>query len=573
MLRFRWKHLLIPAVLVGVLAVAPNDMLGQRPGGFGGGDPGGGRGWGGGGGGWGGGSPGGGMTGGWSGRGGMGGGMGGMSADNVWNMMGGSGKDTIDLNQNPQLKGMMQSRGQAIPADGILRKDSWKAEFEQRMASRGMGGGLGAPGAAPAPAAPTMSVKVIGADGPTSGQPMTMTTSPGSPGMGGPPGGGWGGGGGGWGGGGMSGDDLDRRFREYDKDQNGKISREEASQSRRLGPMFDQYDTNKDGSLDLAEYKGGVAAMMGGGRGPSGDPNQGGGGSGGWGSGGWGGGSPGGWGGGQGDQKREEVEEERPAVFRYGKLPTNLPKYFTDADFDNDGQLGLYEWVKNVGSSEEKLAEFKSLDMNGDGLLTAEEYLRANKMTAVLTPPQGGGGREGFGPPTSPGSASMSPGGGGNWNGGGGGGPQFGGGGRSPGGFDPDRFFKDLDKDGDGKVSREEAASNPMARGLVGSFDQTDTNKDGGISPDEYKAYITARFGGGGGSQFGDRSRGDRGSQDGGPAQYSSGDKSERKEMKREERSNGGGGEQRFRGGPPGGGDSGGGRGSGGGSNPFNNRR
>jgi hypothetical protein len=52
--------------------------------------------------------------------------------------------------------------------------------------------------------------------------------------------------------------------------------------------------------------------------------------------------------------------------------------------------IGLYEWVKLWEVTEAKLAEFKALDLNGDGLLTAEDYLRAQKAAATIPPSPGG---------------------------------------------------------------------------------------------------------------------------------------------------------------------------------------
>jgi len=46
-------------------------------------------------------------------------------------------------------------------------------------------------------------------------------------------------------------------------------------------------------------------------------------------------------------------------------------------------------------------------------------------------------------------------------------------------------FFKKLDADGDGRLSRAEAQAAP---GLAGHFDEIDANKDGFITPDELKA-------------------------------------------------------------------------------------
>jgi hypothetical protein len=68
-------------------------------------------------------------------------------------------------------------------------------------------------------------------------------------------------------------------------------------------------------------------------------------------------------------------ESGRPVVYRPGRLPPGLPAWFEQLDTDGDGQLGLYEWQQ--GGRDEK--EFLALDLNGDGFVTVEELLRAQK--------------------------------------------------------------------------------------------------------------------------------------------------------------------------------------------------
>ncbi len=49
------------------------------------------------------------------------------------------------------------------------------------------------------------------------------------------------------------------------------------------------------------------------------------------------------------------------------------------------------------------------------------------------------------------------------------------------------KTWADVDSDKDGKISKSESASEP-AVGQI--FDQADSNKDGSLTTDEYKAYI-----------------------------------------------------------------------------------
>ena len=98
-------------------------------------------------------------------------------------------------------------------------------------------------------------------------------------------------------------------FRRSDRNQDGRLDREEASSS--LRERFEQYDTNRDGAIDLNEYRPYIQERMGSRgdqRGPGGsfDPRNGSmmssqfpnGPPGGW------GGSPGGWSGGQDNRSR-----------------------------------------------------------------------------------------------------------------------------------------------------------------------------------------------------------------------------------------------------------------------------
>jgi hypothetical protein len=308
--------------------------------------------------------PGGGMGGGGFGGGGMGGGGRGMGDPNqMWDWMA-RGQDSINLNdpQHSRTKERMLQRGEQIPPDGILTRQMFVAAAQQRMAVSG----------APAPGAPGAPVAMVigGAPG-GPGVPMTVA-------MGGPMGGG--------------GEDMaTRRIKEQDRDGDGKVSFNEADD--RLKPNFQKMDRNGDGFLDMEEYR---AATGGGGGGRDRDRN-----------GGMGPGGAGDYGfaGGSGDYGRRDdkrvTEEPKPVAMRYGHLPKDMPEWFDKDDGNKDGQVALHEW-RRAGKD---LSEFYAYDLNADGLVTADEFLRfgvlktENEKIAAINNPDGvrpsfaGGGR------------------------------------------------------------------------------------------------------------------------------------------------------------------------------------
>jgi Ca2+-binding EF-hand superfamily protein len=56
-----------------------------------------------------------------------------------------------------------------------------------------------------------------------------------------------------------------------------------------------------------------------------------------------------------------------------------LPEWFTTLDLDKDGQISLFEWRK----AGRPIATFQEMDLNGDGLLTKEEYLRYVRLKEI----------------------------------------------------------------------------------------------------------------------------------------------------------------------------------------------
>jgi len=197
-------------------------------------------------------------------------------------------------------------------------------------------------------------------------------------GMGGAPGMG-----GGMGPGGFDVDAMaEQRFRQSDVNGDGRITMDEASS--RLKPVFQDVDTNRDGVIDLAEYKAYMASLMGNannrgqngpnggfpGAAPMGDP------SGGFGPNGYGDPNGGGFDK-RGGRDREEKKEPEFAV-RFGKLPEGLPSWWEELDTDKDGQIGLYEW-RAAGRD---MKTFQDYDLNGDQLLAPEEFVRFEKLKA-----------------------------------------------------------------------------------------------------------------------------------------------------------------------------------------------
>lgn len=330
----RSKWITVPAFLAGLLTLATVDSQGQPPG----------------------------RERGDRGPGGPGRGGFSMDPNAMWDRMA-QGQDSINLN-DPRfsfMKGMMERRGEPMPPNGILTKQQFVAGVQQRMAQGGMGGPGGSSPGRFTPPGGTPNVMTYQATPGPDGRP-TFVMQGGPPGMTGLPAG-------------MSNNPdeaIQNFFRRSDRNQDGRIDRDEASSS--LRERFDQYDTNRDGAIDINEFRPYIQERMGG---RGGDQR-------------WPGGSfdprsnstssqfpngpPGGWGGDSNNRSRnsQEDEEERPVVHRYGKLPKGLPSWWDELDTDQDGQIGLYEWRRKSKPT----AEFVEMDLNADGYLTASEWLR-----------------------------------------------------------------------------------------------------------------------------------------------------------------------------------------------------
>jgi Ca2+-binding EF-hand superfamily protein len=238
---------------------------------------------------------------------------GGMFGQGGGGRFGGGGKDVVsraDIS-NPRFQGMFDRFAeQAGVTNGQLTREQFVGAMQQRMGQRGQGG----PGAGGAPATP----------------PGTDANNANS-----------------W---------VERSFRRLDQNGDGLLNYDEMAGDETLRAERDKWDTNKDGFIDLAEYRAYAEArnqqrQADRGQTLEGVPMV------------------------VEDAAPAEEEEKRPVVYRAGKLPKELPGWFAQLDTDNDGQIGLYEWRAGGRSIE----EFQQIDRNGDGFLTIEEVLRYSR--------------------------------------------------------------------------------------------------------------------------------------------------------------------------------------------------
>jgi hypothetical protein len=216
----------IPALAVGMFALAVNNGLAQR--------------------------------GGSSGR--------GYSPEDVWARYGGGSGDTIDLNKNPQTAMMLKMKGYSIPPDGILRKADFMPQVVARMQSMGMGGPPGGPPGSMGGPPPMATPSPGGGDKPAVILvPGEEQPAPGGPPRGGPPGSDRGrgddrgrgedrgrGGPPGWGDRGGRGEET-RKTEEPD-DERPNVLRY-GKTPKELPGWFTELDTDKDAQIGLYEWR------------------------------------------------------------------------------------------------------------------------------------------------------------------------------------------------------------------------------------------------------------------------------------------------------------------------------
>jgi Ca2+-binding EF-hand superfamily protein len=252
----------------------------------------------------------------------------------IFNMMSG-GKDVIILSQvDPGVARRLQRTVDALGiTNGQITREQYNQYLQQRMAQWGGGRGM-TPGA---PAAPGGAPQVPGAPGGPQADPTER-----------------------W---------AENAFRRADLNGDGLLNYDEMDESLRA--ERDKWDTNKDGFIDLNEFKAYFKQRIADRFGQAGP------------------GGPGGQGGmpfipGQDQTPMPEEEEKKPVVYRAGKLPKELPAWFAQLDTDKDGQIGLYEWR----AAGRPIGDFMAMDRNQDGFLTVEEVLRYEKQRQELVAKQ-----------------------------------------------------------------------------------------------------------------------------------------------------------------------------------------
>lgn len=308
-------------------------------------------------------------------------------------------------------------------------------------------------------------------------------------------------------------------FKKLDADGDGQITKDEVPEEQRrlLERLIANHDGNKDGKLSAAEFSAGLSEDR-----PRGDaPPP---------------GAPGRPGaGGQGFSPEEffkRIDRNGDGKVTLDEFPEerreNFKQMLARADEDKDGAATLEEFKKGFGGpgagapgrptnpqagnpqpgnppQPGRPGEpgrpgmpmpggdglIRALDTDRNGELSADEIAAASDVLKKLD--KNGDGkvtREEFGPPMMAGGPG-----------------QPGRPGGAPGGFQPDpermlAYFKQMDKDGDGKLSKDEAPER-----MRENFDRIDANGDGKLDDVELK-QMAGRMAGGAGA--GRRPEGDR---------------------------------------------------------------
>ncbi len=145
-------------------------------------------------------------------------------------------------------------------------------------------------------------------------------------------------------------------MRQYDKNKNGVLEREEWSQMR--GNWRDA-DRNGDGVITLDELTAYLSRYSR--QGPGGGSS--------------GGGSSGGSSGSSSAARDPSQRKSYRFLTPKERLPAGLPDWFLRKDVDGDGQVTMAEFASEW--TPEAAEEFAKYDLNGDGVITPAECLKA----------------------------------------------------------------------------------------------------------------------------------------------------------------------------------------------------
>jgi Ca2+-binding EF-hand superfamily protein len=169
-------------------------------------------------------------------------------------------------------------------------------------------------------------------------------------------------------------------FSRYDRNNNGVLERDEWS-SFRSDPSG--YDANRDGRITKEEFAAAMANRFGRDRRGGGGDSQG-----------------GNWysrrdADGESDDSESAKKFSTPADGRKSyrfKSPQerlaefeDLPEWFGRSDVDGDGQVRMSEY--STSWTEQVVADFNQFDLNGDGIVTPNECVRAREAGAVQGAP------------------------------------------------------------------------------------------------------------------------------------------------------------------------------------------
>jgi Ca2+-binding EF-hand superfamily protein len=167
-------------------------------------------------------------------------------------------------------------------------------------------------------------------------------------------------------------DEARNTIRRFDRNRNGVLDREEISSRFSGNPM--DFDRNKDGRLTESELAVRYARRRET-REASGESDR-----------------------DRRDRRDREEDVEPPDVYGGRKsyrviagpeLPEGLPGFFTDKDRNQDGQVEMAEFASKWDDA--TVGEFFKSDLNRDGIITAEEALRAVEQGARVSAPESSG--------------------------------------------------------------------------------------------------------------------------------------------------------------------------------------